>query len=384
MLTTARTRFAASARRAAPAVAVYLGLRVISGLVFLLIIRHHRNLPLGRMLTLWDADLYRLVATYGYGGDGRFQLQAAHGGAYAFFPLYPGLMRALSVLPGLTVVRAGVLISLLASMATVWGGYEVARRLCDDAGRPGIVLAGMWALVPASVIQGLVYADALFIALAVWALYAAARSWWLTSAVLCVLAGLTRPTGFVLIVAVCVTALISARRRGGGWRAWTAACVAPVGAAAYVLAVGIALGSPTGYFRMQRHRWLNYMDGGATTWHSVADVLYGRGNGVALVYVIAMFVVLAAPVLVYAQLRDRQPLPYVVFGAGIVFMGLASARFFATTPRELMPALPFLLLPVAGALSRAGRGTVVMAFLVLAFAAGWYAWFVPLYTGFAP
>jgi hypothetical protein len=375
-----RGRCAASARRAVPAVALYLALRVISGLSFLLVMAHNRRFPLGQVLSLWDASYYRMVAVQGYAGP--FPVQAAHGGAYAFFPLYPGLMRALAVLPGLTVVRAGVLISLLASVCTAWGVYEIGRW-CRDA-RTGFLLTGLWALVPAAVIQGLVYADALFTALALWTLYALARRWWLTAGVLCLLAGLTRPTGFVLVLAVCVTALVAVVRRRGGRRPWVATAMGAAGAGTYVLYVGAELGGPTGYFRMQRQRWDNYIDWGATTWHSVADVFYSRQNGIALVYIIAMLMVLAAPVLVYAQLRDRQPLPWVVFSVGVVFMTLASARFFATTSRELMPALPFLLLPMAGALARAHRGTVLAAYVVLAFAAGWYAWFVPLYTGFAP
>jgi hypothetical protein len=378
---TLRGRCAASARRAAPAVGLYLGLRVISGLSFLLVMSHNRRFPLGQFLTLWDAYYYRLVATEGYGGT--FPVQAAHGGAYAFFPLYPGLMRALAVLPGLTVVRAGVLISLLASIATAWGLYEVGRRYRDA--RTGILLAGMWALVPVAVIQGLVYADALFTALAVWTLYALARRWWITAGVLCLFAGLTRPTGFVLILAVFVAAVGALLRQRGARRPWVAVVIGAVGAGTYVLSVGLALGSPTGYFKMQRQRWDNYIDWGAMTWHSVADVFFSRNNGVALVFIIAMFLVLAAPVLVYAQLRDdRQPVPWKVFSIGVVFMALASSRFFATTSRELMPALPFLLLPLAAALTRTRRGTVLAAFVLLAFAAGWYGWFVPLYTGYAP
>lgn len=373
-------RFTEALRRAAPAIGLYLVLRAISAASFLLILRANR-LPVSRLLGFWDGEWYRVLAQQGY--NGHFLDQSAHGGSYAWFPLYPALMRLLSVLPGLTVVRAGVLISFAASVLTAWALFEIGRWF-RTAGT-GVMLAGLWALVPAAVIEGIVYADALYFALAAWALYALVRRAWLSAGVLCLLAGLTRPTGFVLVAAVCLTALLAVVRGEDRRRSVWALVLAPVGAVSYVLAVGVHFGSLTGYFRMQRERWNNSLDWGATTKHYVVDVLLGRPDGAPLVFAIATALVLLTPVLIIAQLEQRQPLPWIVYTIGVAFITLCSSRFYATTARELLPALPFMLLPLASILDRPRRRYSILALmLVLAFAAGWYAWYVPVFTGYAP
>ena len=375
-----RRRLVGALRRAAPALGLYLLLRAISATSFLLILRSNK-IPLSQLLSMWDGQWYRVLAEQGY--NGHFPNQAAHGGSYAWFPLYPALMRLLSVLPGLTAVRAGVLISFAASVFTAWALFEIGRWF-RTAGT-GVVLAGLWALVPAAVIEGIVYADALYFALATWALYALVRRAWLTAGVLCLLAGLTRPSGFVLIAAVCLTALLAVLRREDRRRAVWTLVIAPVGAVAYVLAVGVHFGSLGGYFQMQRQRWNNSLDWGATTKHYVAEVLLGRPDGTPLVFAIATALVFLTPVLIIAQLEQRQPLPWVVYSVGVAFMTLCSDRFYATTARELMPALPFMLLPLASLLDRPQRRySIATLMLLLAVAAGWYAWFAPIFTGYAP
>lgn len=377
---TPRQRFTEALRRAAPAIGLYLALRAISATSFLLIL-HANQLPLSRLFSFWDGVWYRVLAEQGY--NGHFQDQSAHGGSYAWFPLYPALMRLLSVLPGVTVVRAGLLISFAASLLTAWALFEIGRWF-RTAGT-GVMLAGLWALVPAAVIEGIVYADALYFALAAWALYALVRRAWLSAGVLCLLAGLTRPTGFVLVAAVCLTALLAVLRGEDRRRAVWALVLAPVGAVSYVLAVGVHFGSLTGYFRMQRERWNNSLDWGATTKHYVVDVLLGRPDGAPLVFTIATVLVLLTPVLIIAQLEQRQPLPWIVYTVGVAFITLCSSRFYATTSRELMPALPFMLLPLASILDRPRRRYSILALmLVLAIAAGWYAWYTPVFTGYAP
>ena len=119
--------------------------------------------------------------------------------------------------------------------------------------------------------------------------------------------------------------------------------------------------------------------------HQIVDVLLGRPDGAPLVFTIATVLVLLTPVLIIAQLEQRQPLPWIVYTVGVAFITLCSSRFYATTSRELMPALPFMLLPLASILDRPRRRYSILALmLVLAIAAGWYAWYTPVFTGYAP
>ncbi|NEE44942.1 hypothetical protein G3M55_10015, partial [Streptomyces sp. SID8455] len=59
--------------------------------------------------------------------------------------------------------------------------------------------------------------------------------------------------------------------------------------------------------------------------------------------------------LVVLCVRQRQPLPLLVYGIAIVVISLIGAGYFGSRPRLMMPAFP-LLLPPAAALVRLRSG----------------------------
>ena len=122
--------------------------------------------------------------------------------------------------------------------------------------------------------------EALFTALAAWALHACLQRRWLLAGLLAALAGLTRPVGAAVVAAVLVTALVQVLRERGG-RPPAGALLAPLGLLGYVGWVGLRVGDPAGSFRVARG-WGNGFEGGrafggkrifgdSKTWRGVAS-----------------------------------------------------------------------------------------------------------------
>lgn len=308
----------------------------------------------------WDASWYLGIAADGYGrtvmsadpltGTGAVQSD------YAFFPLYPVLMRLVSaVLPG-GLVPAGLLIAWVSAAVAAVGVYRIGERLLGP--RAGILLVGLWAALPHAVVLTLAYTEALLAALAAWSLYALLRGRWLWAAGLAVLAGLTRPTGIAVAAAVCAVALHAlVVRRARAPEVWAAALLAPAGWAAYVLTVGVRVRDPLGgYFTVQR-RWGSRFDFGAGALRTAERVL--TGGHVPLATTVTVVLLAAAGLLAALLVLDRTSLPLLVYTGILLLMTFGGAGFFESKPRFLLPAFP-LLLPIAAAMARARPRTAVV------------------------
>ncbi|MFD7703808.1 glycosyltransferase family 39 protein [Streptomyces caelestis] len=127
------------------------------------------------------------------------------------------------------------------------------------------------------------------------------------------------------------------------------ALLAPLGAAGYVLWVGHRTGDgPLGYLDVQAG-WRNGFDGGYAFARFVADkftsfpsALAGLGLLVGVGLVVWLYVVCV---------RQRQPLPLLVYAGVVTALALCASSYFGSKPRLLLPAFP-LLLPLALALAR--------------------------------
>lgn len=134
--------------------------------------------------------------------------------------------------------------------------------------------------------------------------------------------------------------------------------LAPVGAAAYVLWVGHRTGrGPLGYLDVQAG-WRNGFDGGYAFARFVADkftsfpsALAGAGLILGVGLLLWLYVI---------GVRQRQPLPLLVYTGVVLALALCASSYFGSKPRLLMPAFP-VLLPLARALARlrASRSVLV-------------------------
>ncbi|MFD7257788.1 hypothetical protein [Streptomyces sp. NPDC059874] len=314
----------------------------------------------------WDSVWYLKIAANGYGrtqmwpsptnGTGLIQSD------YAFFPLYPTLIRLLgSVLPG-GLVPAGILIAWISAAVAAVGVYKVGEHVIGP--RAGLLLVGLWAALPHAVVLSLAYTEALLAALAAWALYALLRGRWMWAAGLAVLAGLTRPTGLAVAAAVSVMALHAiVVRKSRAPEVWAAGLLAPAGWAAYVLAVGVRMRDPLGgYFAVQRH-WGSKFDFGVGALRSAEQVL--TGGHVPLATTVTVVLLAAAGLLAMLLLLDRTPLPLLAYTGILLLIAFGGAGYFESKPRFLLPAFP-LLLPMAAVMARARPRTAIVVTGVLA------------------
>jgi hypothetical protein len=219
-------------------------------------------------LFAWDYNWYHLIAYAGYpnGSGGR---------QYAFFPLWPELLRWSGSIP-----------DVVAAAAFAWAASGLAfLGIAEGPPRARLRSALALACWPGSFALALAYPDALALAAAVWAAAFALRGRPLTAGLLGAVAALVRPGGFLIALPLAWLA------RGKGLRAWLGAA-APVAAAAAVEGYFWARSDrATAFFDAQKlwgrkgparfGDWLDHL-GGLLERHGVLIGLLAVGAAVAI------------------------------------------------------------------------------------------------------
>ncbi|MFD3947102.1 hypothetical protein [Streptomyces sp. NPDC058579] len=325
---------------------------------------------LHRLRGRWDSVWYVRIAENGYGHQVTLPDGSVHSDL-AFFPLFPALERGLSAVLPVDAATAGLLVSWTASLAAAWGIYAVGTHVAGH--RAGVVLAVLWGVYPTAFVQSMAYTETLFTALAAWSILAVLRGRWILAGALCAFAGLTRPTAAALIAALGITAVVTVvRERKLSVRMVTGVLLAPLGWLAYVVYVGVRESSPTAYFDVQA-AWGNSIDGGV----ALARFIWGLPPLAALGLVAALGLL---GWLVALCVRQKQPLPLLVYTIAVVVISLIGAAYFGSRPRLMMPAFG-LLLPPAVALVRLRPRNQVLVLTGLALASGAYGAFTLLGSG---
>ncbi|WP_240926141.1 mannosyltransferase family protein [Streptomyces sp. JB150] len=369
---------------AAPALLGYAAVRAL-GLLALCVWSAVRDKDAYTLLTArWDSLWYARIAEHGYGYEIRLPNGDVHADL-AFFPLLPWLERLGQAVTPLSYADAGFAAGTLASFAAAWGIFAVADLLYGR--RAGVCAVLLWAVLPVGIVQSMAYSESLFTALAAWSLYAVLTGRWVAAGTLALLAGLTRPVGLAVVAAVWAAGTASWRRERGARRIGPSArrrsaapepgarptpyapsparapvregapvgrralgmLLAPLGTAGYVLWVGHRTGEgPLGYLDVQAG-WRNGFDGGyafarfvGEKFTSFPSAVAGAALAAGVALVIRLYVVCV---------RQRQPLPLLVYAGLVTALALCASSYFGSKPRLLVPAFP-LLLPLALALAR--------------------------------
>ncbi|MFI5273571.1 MAG: hypothetical protein ACHQ4H_11115 [Ktedonobacterales bacterium] len=180
----------------------------------------------------WDVHWYLTVVQQGY----------ATPTSAAFFPLFPGLARAVVwVLGSQHALLAVMLVSNLATLLAFIGlGLFIAQEAGLETATRGIRLLAAY---PLAFFLAAGYGDSLFLALAVFALFFSRRGQWWWAAACAFLAGMTRLTAVILILPL----LWEYGRqcdwwRGGVWRGWLRDVPAVARLLALAAAVPLSLG----------------------------------------------------------------------------------------------------------------------------------------------
>ncbi|MGW7820580.1 mannosyltransferase family protein [Streptomyces puniciscabiei] len=333
------------------ALAVFAAVR-LAGVVLLIVVDAVAGRPFGKSLVhAWDSVWYLHIAEHGYGTQLHITSTGAVQTDWAFFPLYPGLVRALRGLLPVTAGQAALLIAWSCSALAVYGVYTIVHHLHGRAVATAAV--ALWAVLPQSVVFALAYTEPLFTACAAWSLHAVLRRRWLTAGSLALLAGLARPNGIAVAAAVAAAAAHElVRQRGRASPGLLVGMVmGPLGWAGYVLWVGRRTGDLWhGYLQVQ------------SAWNSQLDLAVGplrfldsmplQGSWVT--YPVSVVLVVAGIVSFCVLCLDRAPLPLVVFAGVLLLLVVAVSGPFSCKPRFLLPAFP-LLIPPARALVRTWR-----------------------------
>jgi hypothetical protein len=324
-------------------------------------------------LLSWDSGWFVRVAQEGYPHGFTYD-SSGHltANELAFFPLYPWLIKAGHAI-GLSYGASALTVSWIAGAFAAVLLFVLARRLWPNP-LIGYALIALFCAQPMSVVLSMGYSESLFVVLVAGTLVAAHDRRWLVAGALGALAGLTRPTGAAVAVALAVAA---------GMRIWRGAprpsrleitsavvgsLIALAAVPAYIAWVGLRVGDMRGWFKIQAAGWGTKFDFG----HSVLNFLVTTlrsdagwvGTSVALLLIVATVALIIA-------LRRRVWIPLAVYGVISFVLVVGQAGYFHSKPRLL---LPVLLILVSAALA-AGRARPRVAWLSLLAYAAFGIWY---------
>jgi hypothetical protein len=369
-------------------VLIYAGIRAFSVAITAYLLGHGQYRLRGWSLVRWmrssDGGHYQAIAAHGYTYPAG---QLAHASVFSWFPGYPAVIDSIAWLPGVTIVTAGLVVTAVAGLAAAWGLTVLGLKLTGDP-RISLLLVAVWAVAPSSTVLSMMYAEALFCALAIWALVCLVSRRWLTAGVLTMAAGTVRSTALALILAVGVAALIAlvqaARARQPfalWWRPLAGAALAPLGLLGYLAYVARATHRLDGWFWVEKHTCHMVFDWGTSTLRVVKGTLLGA-PGVDQVLVVAAIV--AAVGLTFWSLTERIPVYLHVYTVVVVFLALTtSANWISSKPRFLLPAV-LLALPLARVLAPVRTSVLVPLIGVLAAATTWFGLYLTMIAKWTP
>ncbi|HEY0806458.1 MAG TPA: hypothetical protein VGD84_15395, partial [Pseudonocardiaceae bacterium] len=236
---------------------VYLAIRE-TGVLMLAWMAGRGGTDVTTALTAWDGQWFTAIAQYGYDGVPSRLVDnfGRHTSAtpLAFFPGYPYVVRWVAQLPGVGFDAAAFTVSLASGVACAYGLARLGRRVTGSS-RVALIFVALFAASPMAIVLSMAYSEAMFCALAAWALVGVVeRRWWLAG-VCAIAAGLVRPTAMALVVVVMAAAVVALVRRRDGWRPWLGLVSAPLGLLAYLGYVAYRTGDLTGWFDLQRQGW---------------------------------------------------------------------------------------------------------------------------------
>lgn len=277
--------------------------------------------------TRWDAGHYLSIAEHGYRNS------VDH--TAAFFPLYPMLMKAVSVVTPLSIPLAGMVISLGCFLVSIPLFAMLAQEILgEERARTATIL---FAISPFSLFYSSVYTESLFLLLCIAALWLGRREQWVLAALVVSLATATRITGLALIPPLVW--LVWKRTRSIRHLA-IVAVVSPLGIGSYATYNWYVFSDPLRFLTVQQEwgghweRWGKFTD---VFLNRPADVFSGEHTLVlALLNLIMLIVSIALLPIVVRKL----PGEITIF---TVLVMLQAAISLQSLGRYLLPALGIYL-----------------------------------------
>lgn len=221
--------------------------------------------PLLAVWGRWDAEHYLGIARNGYSGT-----------EFAFFPLYPILIKIVGAVSGSNLV-AGLVISNAASFFALLYLYKLVEHQYNRhvAQRATFYVS----IFPTAIFFSAVYSESLFLFLTVASFYYVRERRWLVAGVFGCLAALTRSEGVLLAAPLFIEWVIAAKEGGREFfRYWVDDIVKPLlglalvpcGLALYMGYCWIVTGDALKFSTVQSH-WGRHF---AAPWTSVANTIH--------------------------------------------------------------------------------------------------------------
>jgi hypothetical protein len=354
-----------------PGVAVAIGLLALTRVAQLLMIwwlggASASNGGVWQRLLVWDGGWFLRVASngypHGYTFDENHVLQANE---LAFFPLYPMLIRGVSLL-GVAPGTAAVGVAWIASIGAAVALHLLGTTLYGK--RAGWALVAICCSAPVSVVLSMAYSESLFLALVAGMLAAAHRRAWLPAAMLGLGAALTRPTGAAAALALAVAALLALKDSPNKIKPLAAAATALLGVPLFLGWVGWRVGEWDAWFKIQTAGWGTSFDYGRST-IDFLRATFTTGDG--WVQVSVALILLAALAAAGVALAQKPWPPLVVYGVIAMILVYGQAGFYHSKPRLLLPVL-LTLLPSVVAAARARPRVAVLSITAWAVFGLWY------------
>jgi len=310
----------------------------------------------------WDASFYRTIAEHGYprvlptDGSGHVVPNA-----WAFLPLFPGVVSAVMSATGVSFWVAGVLVATVCGAGACVVLFRLVLAVADA--RRARWATALFAFGATGYLLQVAYAESMFLLLLFGALLALVRRCYWLVAVLGVVAAFTRPGVLALAVALAVHLVVrwvADRSVAGGpvggapvvrgrgtfpWRERVAVVVAGLVVAAAGLAwpvvASAVTGHPGAYLDTELSWWVGFVGRVDFTPLTPWFLMAGRWLGPAG---LVLVVVVLAGTAWFLGRRDVRALGPEVLGFVIAYVAYLVAVFLPqqSLPRLLMPAAPLL------------------------------------------
>lgn len=173
----------------------------------------------------WDSEFYLSIATVGYEDPDVSMVESRDGTSpesysksYAFFPFYPYLMKlvrlpfTLFLNPIAASTMAGIIVSLLGTLAAVLAIYDIAREELGEDGASRTIF--LMLIFPSAFFFSTIYTEGLFVGLAFSSLALMRRKQLIAAAILAALATWTRSIGGALMLPLLISCWLQYREAG--------------------------------------------------------------------------------------------------------------------------------------------------------------------------
>ncbi|MDN3482242.1 hypothetical protein QMA10_09965 [Arthrobacter sp. APC 3897] len=321
----------------------------------------------------WDSEWYQRIFTGGYPSEiPRDESGRAQENEWAFYALFPGLVRALAAVTGLGWEVLAPLVATAAGFGAALMVYRLfALRASSGTALWGVVFV---AVNPVSPVLQVPYAESLNLLLLAASLYLLITRRYLSAVPVVLVMCLSRPVGvaFALMMGILFARRWILRRKEAlppaeAWRMVALGGASGVGALAWPGLAWWYTGEMTAYTDTET-AWRGDTLLVFKPWFVEAERLFGPDLGpVALIALVAL-----AVLCLNAEPVRRLGVEMQVWCAAYVLYLLAFLNPLTSTFRLLLPLFPLGLALASLSSSRAYRTTVALAFMVLQVV--WVAW----------